>query len=238
MPTAAAVSSHHLTKGLPMGPEGVQWKRAVCSWVTASPLWTSVPELWNGDFNCHCAHLAGRGEDERRGWNRFPRTGCWAIKRPLSAQCPASEQPSEQREQPSPHIHPLPLDYFSQSHLIAAWLLAAARYIITCNYCPLKLSPGPCLLRCPGLRGWPADFPVRVTANGKRPLDRAGLTMCLARPPPSRLQLPQRWGLRDGPFSHGLVQPVSPAFLETGPLGSSQSSLSSGSYPCAHNTPI
>lgn len=46
--------------------------------------------------------------------------------------------------------------------------MAAARYIITCNYCPLKLSPGPCLLRCPGPYHWPADSPVGVTANGNK----------------------------------------------------------------------
>lgn len=71
-------------------------------------------------------------------------------------------------EQPGSHIHSPPADYFSQSHLIAAWLLAAARYIITCNYCPLKLSLGPCLLHCPGSSYWPADFPVSVLANGKK----------------------------------------------------------------------
>lgn len=71
-------------------------------------------------------------------------------------------------EQPGSHIHSPPADYFSQSHLIAAWLLAAARYIITCNYCPLKLSLGPCLLHCPGPHYWPADFPVRVPTNGKK----------------------------------------------------------------------
>lgn len=62
---------------------------------------------------------------------------------------PASEQPWEQNEQLASLILPPSPDYFSQSHLIAAGLLAAARYIITCNYCPLKLSLGPCRLRCP-----------------------------------------------------------------------------------------
>lgn len=72
-------------------------------------------------------------------------------------------------EQPGSHIHSPPAAYFSQSHLIAAWLLAAAWYIITCNYCPLKLSLGPCLLQSRGPHYWPADFPVRSWPMGKEP---------------------------------------------------------------------
>lgn len=134
----------------------------------------------------------------------FPHPPC-----PCLCTAPSLRAALEQRKQPGSPIHPLPPDYFSQSHLIAAWLLAAAWYIITCNYCPLKLSPEPCLLRCPGSHRRPADFPVRVMANGKKALDRAR---------PSVLwqghHLPGCGFLGDGaseavPSSHSRVQPGS-----------------------------
>lgn len=122
-------------------------------------------------------------------------------------------------------------DYFSQSHLIAAWLLAAARYIITCNYCPLKLSPGPCRLRCPALHGRPADF--CQSGPMRRKLSRAGLTTCLAGPPTPRLWLHQRWGpLQSHPH---LARNLS--FLGPDPLGRSQPSPPRVLWPlrlCTH----
>lgn len=109
--------------------------------------------------------------------------GCWCYKQtplPIHRILASSQSPGLRvvlrTEQPAHHSRPLPFAYFSPSPLIAAWLLAAARYIITCNYCPLKLSPGPCLLCCPGLHWQPTDFPIRVSTNGQRAPDRGGLT--------------------------------------------------------------